>query len=60
MWSRTAFATAWIALVVVGIAQAGCQGGVRVLSSSMEPTLHCAKPADRLREQDRGSATAGS
>ena len=44
MWTRTVVAATWIAVAVAGMAQAGCQGGVRVLSSSMEPTLHCAKP----------------
>jgi signal peptidase I len=41
---RLAFASAWIAVALIVMAQAGCQGGVRILSSSMEPTLHCAKP----------------
>jgi signal peptidase I len=42
---RLAFAPAWIAVALIAMAQAGCQGGgVRILSSSMEPTLHCAKP----------------
>jgi signal peptidase I len=42
---RIASATAWIAVLLVGTAQAGCQSGLRIVSSSMEPTLHCAKPA---------------
>jgi signal peptidase I len=41
---RLAFASAWIAVALIAMAQAGCQGNVRILSSSMEPTLHCAKP----------------
>ena len=55
---RLAFAPAWIAVVMVATGQAGCQSSIRVLSSSMEPTLHCAKPglacesktADYLRQ----------
>ena len=45
MLRQLGFATALIAVVLVAMAQAGCQGGVRIISSSMEPTLHCAKPA---------------
>jgi signal peptidase I len=41
---RLVFGPVWIAVVLVAMAQGGCQGGIRVLSSSMEPTLHCAKP----------------
>ncbi len=45
MVRRIASVTAWMAVLLVGAGQAGCQGGVRIISSSMEPTLHCAKPA---------------
>jgi signal peptidase I len=42
---RLRFAPAWLVVALIVMAQAGCQGGgVRILSSSMEPTLHCAKP----------------
>ncbi len=44
MLRHVGFAAAWIAVVLVGMAQSGCQTGDRIISSSMEPTLHCAKP----------------
>jgi signal peptidase I len=64
---RLAFASSWIAVVLISTAQAGCQGGVRVLSSSMEPTLHCAKPglgcesktADYLQQEPDTSLARG-
>jgi signal peptidase I len=56
MLSRLGLATAWIAVSLVVMAQAGCQGGYRIIvSSSMEPTLHCAKPDEgcKGREADQ-------
>src|SRR5439155_3245843 len=45
MLRQVGLATAWVAVILVALAQGGCQGGTRIISSSMEPTLHCAKPA---------------
>ena len=41
---RFAFVIAFAAVLLVGMAQGGCQGRAHFVSSSMEPTLHCAKP----------------
>src|SRR5919108_6455863 len=49
-------AAGWLAVALVVMAQAGCQGGYRIIiSSSMEPTLHCAKPDEgcEAREPDQ-------
>jgi signal peptidase I len=44
MLTRAVCAGALLCLAFVVTAQAGCESRARIISSSMEPTIHCARP----------------
>jgi signal peptidase I len=44
MLKRAAYATALLGLAFVVTGQTGCESRARIISSSMEPTIHCARP----------------
>lgn len=44
MLKRATYTTVLLCLAFVVTAQAGCESRARIISSSMEPTIHCARP----------------